>query len=125
MVRLKGNSPKVSGKDNQNRPRNIKNFGAQGGVSAGIGGVGSIGQVGVGSMQQTQFGVRTIQSQKGINRPQTNNLMMSQQVMGSSQLGQSSANQSFANSQILNQQQLGIFKTSGPVRATAFDYKMD
>jgi hypothetical protein len=75
MVRLKGNSPKVSSKDNQNRPRNIKNFGAQGG--AGIGGVGTIGQVGVGGIQQSQFGVRTIQSQKGINRPQTNNLMMS------------------------------------------------
>lgn len=43
MVRLKGNSPKVSSKDSQNRPRNIKNFGGQGGVSAGIGTVGSIG----------------------------------------------------------------------------------
>lgn len=51
--------------------------------------------------------------------------MMSQQVMGSSHLGQSSNNQSFANSQILNQQQLGIFKSSGPVRATAFDYKIE
>lgn len=51
--------------------------------------------------------------------------MMSQQVMGSSHLGQTNANQGFANSQILNQQQLGIFKSSGPVRATAFDYKMD
>lgn len=45
--------------------------------------------------------------------------------MGSSHLGQGNANQGFANSQILNQQQLGIFKSSGPVRATAFDYKMD
>lgn len=45
--------------------------------------------------------------------------------MGSSNLGQGNAHQGFANSQILNQQQLGIFKSSGPVRATAFDYKMD
>ena len=72
-------------------------------MSAGVGGVGSIGQVGSGSLQNSQFGVRTIQSQKGINRPQTNNLMMSQQVMGSSHLGQTNANQGFANSQILNQ----------------------
>jgi hypothetical protein len=50
--------------------------------------------------------------------------MMSQQVMGTSHLGQV-GNQGFANSQILNQQQLGIFKTGGPVRATAFEYKMD
>lgn len=39
-------------------------------------GVGSIGAVGPGG-QSSQYGVRTIQSQKGINRPQTNNLMMS------------------------------------------------
>ena len=45
--------------------------------------------------------------------------------MVSSHLGQANTNQGFANSQILNQQQLGIFKSSGPVRATAFDYKMD
>lgn len=78
MVRLKGNSPKVSSKDGQNRPRTIKQFGAQGTqMSAGVGGVGTIGQVGSGSLQNSQFGVRTIQSQKGINRPQTNNLMMS------------------------------------------------
>ena len=44
--------------------------------------------------------------------------------MGSQHLGQV-GNQGFANSQILNQQQLGIFKTGGPVRATAFEYKMD
>jgi len=51
MVRLKGNSPKVSSKD-QNRPRTIKQFSAQGasGMSAGIGGVGTIGQVGVGNL---------------------------------------------------------------------------
>ena len=103
MVRLKGNSPKVSGKDS-NRPRTIKQFGQQN-MPAGIGGVGSIGAVatGAGGMQNSQYGVRTIQSQKGINRAQTNNLMMSQQVMGSSHLGQV-ANQGFANSQILNQQ---------------------
>ena len=51
--------------------------------------------------------------------------MMSQQVVGSAQLGQAGGNQSFANSQILNQQQLGIFKSGGPVRATDFGYKMD
>lgn len=63
MVRLKGNSPKVSGKDGQNRPRTIKQFGAQNSqMSAGVGGVGSIGQVGSGSLQNSQFGVRTIQS---------------------------------------------------------------
>jgi|TARA_B110000305_G_scaffold235820_1_gene296142 hypothetical protein len=44
MVRLKGNSPKVSGKDGSNRPRTIKQFGGQGAqMSAGVGGVGSIG----------------------------------------------------------------------------------
>ena len=42
------------------------------------------------------------ESQKGINRPQTNNLLMSQQVMGSSHLGQTAGNQGFDNSQILN-----------------------
>ena len=78
---MKGNSPKVSSKD-QNRPRNLKQYGHSNNLSAAIGGVGSIGQVGVG--MQHQLGVRSIQSQKGINRPQTNNLMMSQQVMGSS-----------------------------------------
>ena len=96
MVRLKGNSPKVSGKDS-NRPRNIKQFGQQNNqMSAGIGGVGQIGNVS--GVNQSQYGVRSIQSQKGINRPQNNNLMMSQQVMGSSHLGQSTGNQSFANS---------------------------
>lgn len=122
MVRLKGNSPKVSGKDS-NRPRSIKQYGQQN-MPAGVGGIGSIGNIASSNIPGSQYGVRTIQSQKGINRPQTNNLMMSQQVMGSSHLGQV-ANQGFANSQILNQQQLGIFKTGGPVRATAFEYKMD
>ena len=56
-------------------------------MSAAIGGVGNIGQVGNGAIQSSSYGVRSIQSQKGINRPQTNNLMMSQQVMGSSHLG--------------------------------------
>ena len=47
-------------------------------MSAGIGGVGNIGQVGAnGGIQSSSYGVRSIQSQKGINRPQTNNLMMS------------------------------------------------
>ena len=41
---MKGNSPKVSAKD-QNRPRAIKQYGgsASQGFSAGIGGVGNIG----------------------------------------------------------------------------------
>lgn len=78
----------------------MKHFGH--GQNTMVGGVGSIGQVGVG--MQHQLGVRSIQSQKGIRHTQTNNLMMSQQVVGSAQLGQSSQNQSFANSQILNQQ---------------------
>jgi hypothetical protein len=57
-------------------------------MSAAIGGVGNIGAVGAnGGIQSSTYGVRSIQSQKGINRPQTNNLMMSQQVMGSSHLG--------------------------------------
>ena len=51
--------------------------------------------------------------------------MMSQQVVGSSNLGKASNNQNFANSQIFSHNQLGIFKQGGPVRATAFDYKMD
>jgi hypothetical protein len=59
MVRLKGNSPKVSGKDS-NRPRAIKQFGNQNGPS-GIGGIGSIGNVGSG-IQSSQYGVRSIQS---------------------------------------------------------------
>jgi len=43
MVRLKGNSPKVSSKD-QNRPRTLKQYGGnQPGMSAGIGNVGMIG----------------------------------------------------------------------------------
>jgi len=43
MVRLKGNSPKVSGKDS-NRPRTIKQFSSSSNaISAGVGGVGSIG----------------------------------------------------------------------------------
>mmetsp|Transcript_7989 Transcript_7989/g.13401 ORF Transcript_7989/g.13401 Transcript_7989/m.13401 type:complete len:396 (+) Transcript_7989:3-1190(+) len=130
MVRLKGNSPKVSGKDS-NRPRGIKNFtGSSSGnstaaMSAGVGGVSSIGTVNSGVINSQNYGVRSIHSQKGINRPQTNNLMMSQQVMGSSHLNQTTGNQNFANSQILNQQQLGIFKGAGPIRATAFDYKME
>lgn len=46
MVRLKGNSPKVSAKD-QNRPRTLKQYGGsqQGITSGGIGNVGMIGQV--------------------------------------------------------------------------------
>lgn len=47
MVRLKGNSPKVSGKDS-NRPRTIKQFGQQQNMPAGIGGIGSIGAVATG-----------------------------------------------------------------------------
>jgi hypothetical protein len=44
MVRLKGNSPKVSGKES-NRPRTIKNFSSgTTGMSSGIGGV-SIGGI--------------------------------------------------------------------------------
>jgi hypothetical protein len=43
MVRLKGNSPKVSGKDS-NRPRSIKQFGQQN-MPAGVGGIGSIGNI--------------------------------------------------------------------------------
>lgn len=97
MIRLKGNSPKVSGKDS-NRPRGMKQFGGQPTNVPGMSGVGSIGTVGAGGIQSSQYGVRTIQSQKGINRPQTNNLMMSQQVMGSSHLGQTAGNQGFANS---------------------------
>jgi hypothetical protein len=34
-------------------------------------------------------------------------------------------NNNFSNSQVLNQQPLGVFKTGGPIRATAFDYKLD
>jgi hypothetical protein len=111
MVRLKGNSPKVSSKD-QNRPRGINKY------TSGASNVGAVSGGGA------QFGMRGMNSSKGMNRPQQNNLMMSQQVMGSSHLG-GSQNQGFANSQILNQQQLGIFKSGGPVRATAFEYKMD
>ena len=50
MVRLKGNSPKVSGKDS-NRPRTIKQFSSSSNaMSAGVGGVGNIGQVGNGGI---------------------------------------------------------------------------
>lgn len=60
MVRLKGNSPKVSGKDS-NRPRTIKQFSSgNNGMSAGIGGVGNIGQVGNGGIQSSSYGVRSI-----------------------------------------------------------------
>jgi hypothetical protein len=45
MVRLKGNSPKVSTKD-QNRPRTLKQYG---GSQPGI---GNVGLVGPGSMGQ-------------------------------------------------------------------------
>ena len=38
MVRLKGNSPKVSSKDN-NRPRTIKQYG---GNNSGVGNVGAV-----------------------------------------------------------------------------------
>lgn len=58
MIRLKGNSPKVSGKDS-NRPRGMKQFGAQQNVP-GMSGVGSIGTVGTGGIQSSQYGVRTI-----------------------------------------------------------------
>jgi len=98
MVRLKGNSPKVSTKDSNNRPR-VKQYGnsnSSSGMSAGLGNVGSIGQVG-GGVQSSGYGIRNIQSSKGMNRPQQNNLMMSQQVMGTSHLSHS-ANQGFANS---------------------------
>ena len=81
-----------------------------------VGGVGNIGHSGTNNQG---YVIRNIQSSKGMNRTHQNNLMMSQQVMGSSNLGQS--NQNFANSQVLNQQQLGIFKAGGPVRATAFN----
>jgi hypothetical protein len=60
MVRLKGNSPKVSGKDS-NRPRAIKQFGGNN-VPSGIGSIGTIGNVGS-SMPGSQYGgVRSIQS---------------------------------------------------------------
>jgi hypothetical protein len=62
MVRLKGNSPKISAKDS-NRPRTIKQFGQQN-MSAGVGSVSTVG-----SVNNSQYGVRNIQSQKGINRP--------------------------------------------------------
>lgn len=75
---------------------------------------GLIGQVMPG---QQAFAMRNIQSQKQSNRQQSNNLMMSQQVVGSSGFGK--LNQPFSNSQILNQQQLGFFKQGGPVKATA------
>jgi len=90
-------------------------------MSAAIGNVGMIGQhSGSANGLNNGFnGIRNISSSKGMNRPTTNNLMMSQQVIGSQHLSHS-ANQGFANSQILNQQQLGIFKAGGPVRATAF-----
>ena len=88
MVRLKGNSPKVSGKDS-NRARTLKQYvgssHANSATSAGLGGIGSVGQV----SGAQGYSVRSIQSQKGIGRPQQNNLMMSQQVMGSSHLSQS------------------------------------
>lgn len=122
MVRLKGNSPKVS-KD-PNRQRQIKQFGGSGNLAAGLGSIGGIGKISSSGPTGLQgvngtYGIRNIQSSKGMNRP-PNNLMMSQQVVGSSHLG-NSANQGFANSQIINQQQLGIFKAGGPVRATAFN----
>ena len=86
--RVKGNSPKEGSQ--QSRSRALKQqFGGPGNAtgaqmisSAGVGGVGSIGQVaGGGSLQNLQFGVRTIQSQKGIGNSRTNagnSLMMTQ-----------------------------------------------
>tara|TARA_B100000780_G_C20732870_1_gene291190 strand:+ start:194 stop:370 length:177 start_codon:yes stop_codon:yes gene_type:complete len=52
MIRLKGNSPKVSGKDS-NRPRTIKQFGGQQNNVQGMGGVGSIGTVGTAGIQSS------------------------------------------------------------------------
>lgn len=84
LVRMKGNSPKVSSKD-PNRSRGVKHYG--GGNAASLGGAGSIGSVNTASgSNNASYGVRSIQSSKGMNR-QTNNLMMSQQVVGSSHLG--------------------------------------
>lgn len=74
IVRMKGNSPKVSQKD-PNRSRGLKQYG---GHAAGIGGASSIGSVNtaVPGSNNSSYAVRTIGSSKGMNR-QTNNLMMS------------------------------------------------
>jgi hypothetical protein len=68
MTRLKGNSPKVNSKD-PNRPRQIKQYGAP---SASLGSVGVIGAVSMNNNQSLGnqgYGIRNIQSSKGMNRP--------------------------------------------------------
>ena len=57
IVRMKGNSPKVSSKD-PNRSRGVKHYG---GGAAGLGGASSIGSVNTGgSSNNASYGVRTI-----------------------------------------------------------------
>ena len=66
IVRMKGNSPKVSHKEQ--RSRGLKQYGGHG--AAGIGGASSIGSVntGVPGSGNSSYAVRTIGSSKGINR---------------------------------------------------------
>lgn len=68
ITRIKGTSPKVS-KDS-NRPRQIKQFGAQ--SAAGLGSVGLIGSgpmaMGAGGMPTQGYVIRNISSSKGMNR---------------------------------------------------------
>jgi hypothetical protein len=69
MVRLKGNSPKVQS-DGKNRPRTIKQYSGQPGLSSGIGNVGMIGQhSGSANGLNGYNGMRNISSSKGMNRP--------------------------------------------------------
>jgi len=63
MTRMKGTSPKVSNKD-QNRPRQLKQYGAN---TASLGGIGASAQ-GNNLLHNSGYVIRNIQSSKGMNR---------------------------------------------------------